>query len=404
MGASGRPVAASPDTPVTIPVVPSPHSARVIDALLMGLLVVRLPAPGLSVPTAQVAVLVLLAISLFRRPTRSLAPVAWYPLGCLALLTFCALESRLNGIAPDRRLVNLATLMLMAAFLASGRIDIGSALKGLATALALNVVLFQAGLAPDEYGGKLTGLLADKNPAGLFYAVVPLLFTLVTRRRWLRVAVLAAGATGVVLTDSRTTMAAYAAALVWLAVSPRLGRGFQLVSAAGLAVAFQWANSNLAEIGGYASERSGSDALRARIDAAATLKAQGAPWYGRGLGAATVQLDGNDWFFHNSYEALRVEGGVVMLLVVLVAYCVSALGLPGRRPEPVTSHEARAVFAATLVVLMCATRLGEVFLAPIGLFLVGVGLARVSAAHRGEQLGGAPPQPRTAGRAGSPAG
>ena len=369
--------------PAQEPLVPAGHSARLVDAALMGLLVVRLPAPGLPLPTAQVAVVLLLGISLFRRPIRSLAPVWWFPFLGVALLAFTMIETRLNGLAPDRRATNIAVLLLMAAFLASGRIDVGSALKGMATGLVLNVGLFYAGVVPDDYGGKLTGLLADKNSAGLFYAVVALLLSMVAARRRVRVAILFAGGLAVVLTDSRTAMAAYSAALVWVLVSGRMGRILQLTSAVAVAVAFQWANTNLAEIGSYATERSGSDALRARIDAAASLKAAGAPWFGHGLGEAVVQLDGTEWFFHNSYDALRVEGGVVMVAVVLVVYVASGLGWMGREDTRVTAYDARAVCAATMVVLFCATRLGEVFMAPIGLFVVGVGLARISSARPG---------------------
>ena len=43
-------------------------------------------------------------------------------------------------------------------------------------------------------------------------------------------------------------------------------------------------------------------------------------------------------------------------------------------------HDPRhGVAAAAMVVLLCAFRLGEVFFAPIGLFVIGIGLALTAA-------------------------
>jgi len=353
------------------------HSASIVDAVLMGLLVVRLPAPGSSLPTAQVAIMGLLAVSLFRRPTRSLRPVGWFPVLGAGLLGFAIVASSINGVSFERRAANIAVLFTMAGFLASGRIDARSALKGLLAALAVNALLFYTGVTPDHYEGRLTGLLEDKNSAGLMYAVGPLLASMLARRRVQRAAVIAAGAVALMLTDSRTSMAAYAVAVVWLLLSGRLGQVLKLAFGTLLFMLFRWADANLAEVGHYAAERSGSDALRARIDAASTLKAAGSPWYGRGLGEAVVNLDGASWFFHNSYEALRVEGGVVFLVGILLIHALSGLGLARRRARTSTYAD-RTVASATIVVLLCATRLGEVFLAPIGLLVVGIGLAMVT--------------------------
>ncbi len=345
--------------------------------MLMGMLVVRIGAGGMSVPLGQVAVIALICLALCRRPTRSLRPVQWFPVTAAALLCFTAAESWSNGADFARRLTNITVLLVMAGLLASGRIDIGSALKGLLVAASLNVVLFYVGIAPNEYEGKLTGFLQDKNASGLFYAVVPLLATMVARRPWQRVAILAGGAACLVGTDSRTSMAAYVVGIVWLTVAPWLRRPGRITLGAALAVAFAFANNNLAEVGRYATDRSGSDALRSRIDAAASFKAAGAPWYGRGLGQAVVELEGSQWFFHNSYDALRVEGGVVMVVAVIAIYAFSSLGL-SRRDAGRVDRDGVVVSATALVVLCCATRLGEVFFAPISLVVVGVGLARLA--------------------------
>jgi hypothetical protein len=355
---------------------PPRHSARIVDAALVGLLIVRLPVPGLQLPTAQLAVIGLLVVALFRRPTRPFGAVRWFPVLGTALLGYAVFVSSVNDVPFARRAANIAVLLTMAAFMTSGRIDVPSALKGLVAALTLNAVLFYVGMAPDHYEGRLTGFIEDKNAAGLLYAVVPLVASILATRPWHRVALLAVGGAGVFLTDSRTSIAAYAVAVAWFVLSRNLGRAMRTGVGVALFLAFRWADSNLAEIGHYASDRSGSDALRARIDAAASLKAQGAPWYGRGLGEAVVNLDGANWFFHNSYEALRVEGGFVLMAGILLLY--AAGGALAQRRRWAGSDPARAVSAATFVILLCATRLGEVFFAPIGLFVVGVGFAVLS--------------------------
>lgn len=343
-----------------------------MDACLAGLLIVRLPAPGLPVPLAQVALMALLVVVAFRRPTRTVP--AWFPVMCAVLVLWLLTVSVVGEVDFVRRLGNIVLLLTMAGFLASGRIHVTSAIKGLAGALVVNIGLFYAGIAPDNYGGALTGLIADKNVAGMFHAIVPLLLVLaVPRERLLtRFAILAAGGAALVLTDSRTSMAAYAAGVLWLLVAPHLRSGLRAVLAVAIATGFLWADSNLASIGSYSESRAGSDALRARIDEAAGAKAALAPWYGEGLGTAVADLDGQTWFFHNSYDALRVEGGYVLMVLVVGLYLLTGLGMFLRTDRHDPRH---GVAAATVVVLLCATRLGEVFFAPIGLFVIGVGAA-----------------------------
>ncbi|KQQ05648.1 hypothetical protein ASG06_03545 [Rathayibacter sp. Leaf185] len=353
---------------------PIAHSARIIDAVLMGLIVYRLPAPFLPVvvPVAQSALIVLLAISLFRKPTRSLLPAAWYPFLCLGLLVFVVAISVTNDLEVERRAGNIALVMLMAGFLASGRIDVASALKGIGVALALNAALFAAGVTPDAYQGALTGVLQDKNVAGLFYGVAALLVMAATSRRWLRIAVLVAGGVAVVATDSRTSMAAFACGVLWLVVTPRLGLFFRALTGLGIYLLFVWAEANLSTAGVYGVERAGSDLLRERILQSSLDRVALAPWTGSGLGQATADVDGTLWFFHNSYLALLAEGGVVLLVGVLLVYVVAGFGLLPRRPDSFARH---AVGAATITVLLSATQLGEVFFAPISFVVVGAGLA-----------------------------
>lgn len=345
---------------------------RLHEAILAALFVVRINVSGsLDLPVSDLAALALLGIACFRRPRRSLRPVMGYVYVCVLLLAYLAVVAIINDIDPVRRLTRFVILMALAAFLASARLDLRSVLIGAGCGLIINAGLFYAGIAPDNYGGLLTGFLEDKNRAGLYFAVLPLLIALAVRPAWAKAIVVAAGAVGLVLTDSRTSMAAFAAALIWLFASRALGPAFRAALAVVIFFAFTWAEDNLAELGKYAA-RSGSDALRGRIDAAALVKVGEAPWYGLGVGEGHVTVAGGEWFFHNSYLVLLVEGGWVMLITVVTLFVVVGFRFGSRTPR---TPDAIFVEAATVAILLCATRLGEVFFTLPAFLLLGVGLS-----------------------------
>lgn len=344
---------------------------RMIDLILAALFVARIEIPGpMKLPLSDIAALALIALAAFRVPKRSLRPVMGYVYVCVFLLVYLAVIALINDVDPVRRLTRFGILMVLAGFIASERIDLRSALIGLGAGLVLNAGLFYAGVAPDSYGGVLTGFLEDKNRAGLYFVVFTLLVSLVVRTRWAKSIILVVGACGLVLTDSRTSMAAFVAALIWLVVSPRLGPAFRLVLGLAIYLAFSWAEDNLAEIGQYAA-RAGSDALRSRIDAAALIKVEGAPWYGLGVGEGEVVVQGGQWLFHNSYLVLLVEGGWIMLLAVLALFVVVGFQVGARAKR---TPDLVVVEAATVAVLLCATRLGEVFFTLPAFVLLGIGL------------------------------
>lgn len=348
-----------------------PWRFRLLDAVLAALFVVRIETPGpLQLPVSDLAAFALISFAAFRVPRRSLRPVMGYVYFCALLVAYLTVVTLANDTDPVRRIARFAILMVLAGFIASERIDLRSVLIGAGMGLILNSGLFYAGLAPDNYGGLLTGFLEDKNRAGLYFAVLPLLITLVVRPRWAKALILIAGAAGLVLTDSRTSMAAFAAAMIWLFASRRLGPALRFVLALAIYLAFNWAEDNLSEIGQYAA-RSGSDALRERIDNASLVKVSQAPWYGMGVGEGEVAVQGGLWFFHNSYLVLLVEGGWIMLVCVVALFAVVGFRLGARTPR---TDEAIAVEAATVAVLLCATRLGEVFFTLPAFLLLGIGL------------------------------
>lgn len=357
-------------------------SSRILDVLLGALLVVdgiSVGAGAFRLPIAEAAGVALVLLAGFRRPQRSLANFGVLAVLAFGLLTFLAVSSTVNGIDDEdwvRRIFRIAVLVCLAGAFASGRLDLRGALHGMITALVINIPLFYAGLAPDTYGGVLTGVLGDKNVAGLYYAVIPVLLiaTTTSRRHQVLLFVFAFG--GTALTGSRTSLAGLACALIWMIVSPRLGLTVRWILAIGLGLGVYWLSESLPRLGGYFDDRLGSDLLRERIQTASWEKAAEAPWYGLGLGEAHVHLDEATWFFHNSFWGLLAEGGWPFLVIVLSAYVVL-----GMRPfrHAVRTPSRVAVEASTLIFLVCASQLGEVFITVTGALVLGAGLLLTSA-------------------------
>lgn len=350
------------------------HSARIIDAVLAGMIILRI-VPGISIglPPGQIALILLLAVAAFRRPTRSLRSVWWFPVVSLGVLGVLVLSGLLNDVDFVRRIVNVGSSLIFAGFLASGRIDPISVLKGMIAALVINTVLFYLGVAPDTYSGALSGFLGDKNVAGL-YLVGVTLAALVFARTWpVRLLLIAGGAIGTALTGSRTAMAAFLASIVFLLLGRYLGMLFRLGFIGLLVYAFAWADENLAQIGVFAT-RTGSDDLRERIDAASLEKIQHAPFLGFGPSQGFVTIEDETWWFHNSYWNALAEGGWLLLILVIAIYTLTALTVPivsaGRN-----DWQSSAIYAAVLGVMLAASRLGEVLLTAPAMLVIGVSLA-----------------------------
>ncbi|PPG42707.1 hypothetical protein [Pseudoclavibacter sp. RFBA6] len=354
-------------------------NTRIIDAVLMMFFVVRIATPGIGLPVNDVAGLLLVAIAAFRRPARQLSGTTWFTAGSIFLVSFLAIVAIATGPgqADVTRLGRILIMLLLAGFIASGRIDIISGLKGFSVGLLANIPLFYAGIAPDTYGGLLTGFLNDKNVAGFTYAIMTVLLFIIYTKTWTRIALAGAGTAAVVLTDSRTSMAALAAALIWLLCARFLGPFFRILLAGLLLSGFFFAENNLSQVGAYAA-REGSDELRERIDAASLEKTLSAPWYGHGLGEATVQVVGDPWFYHNSYWGLITEGGYAFLVVMLAFLAFAGFQFLGKGKQ---TPEARIVEAATIVILLCSFRLGEVFITLPTFITIGIGMSIYSQRH-----------------------
>lgn len=364
-------------------------SPRLFEAVLaIGLVVEVFSAPGLPIPFAEFSAILLLLLASFREPRRDLSQYGVLALGALALVGYLVAVTVHNDLDPTRRATRITLLILLIYAIASERIDIKGILYGMTAGALINVPLFYAGLAPDTYGGYLTGFLGDKNVSGLFYALLPVLLVATMRRMGPKLLVLGAGFALTFLTGSRTSMAALLCAVVWILVSPYLGWALRLALGVVLGWFVSWAEVNLADLGIF-GDRTGTDWFREQIQEASAEKVADTSFFGQGLSTAFVELDNVSMFFHNSYLGLLVEGGWPFLIVVVGAYlwlCLRPFARTHRSPSRV------AVEAATLIILVASLQLGEVFITIFGAIVLGCGL--LLSAQEDEEDHGAPAKDR----------
>lgn len=345
---------------------------RMSDFTLMALLPLRtLEVSGYPINEFAMAGLVGLC---FFRPARGgarLPALVVIVLGALlALLLYSGVT---NQVEWTRRVGHVGILAGLAWAFGTGRVSLRSAGAGLATGLIAVIALAIVGIGGDYYPGRLTGFLGDPNAGAYFIAVLGPLAVFFCDERWrVRLAVSVPIVAGLVLCFSRTGLLAGAFVVIWVLLGRRLG----IVGGAAMAVGLVWLVDNIPKsltTFGPFSDRSGSDALRERIIAQEQVELAEAPWYGNGPGTATVNIRDLEFFFHNSYLAVRQEGGWGALLLVLALLVFALLRL---------AHQSRAgdlvaagAQASIIGVCVMAITLGEVLLDTPMVIAVGFALA-----------------------------
>ncbi|WP_298745145.1 O-antigen ligase family protein [uncultured Microbacterium sp.] len=324
----------------------------------------NLPGLPIEVPTRYVAMIVLVAVATTRIPRFSSPELRLFIVALALLVTNYAIVSAtaapMEGASDWRqRLFRLALLLIFTVFAATGRLRLIALIDGFAVGLVLNAGLFYAGAAPHDYQEFLSGFVGDKNAAGLLYAIGGLLLVATQSSRTMRACTLVLFSALTFLTGSRTTMAGLLVAVIWLTVFARRQQLTRILAAVGLWFALSYVQDNLARVGIFA-DRSGTDALRAQIADKVAQKLATTPPQGSGLGTAFVRLsDHQQFFFHDSYATALVEGGFVALVIIVGV--TAWIGLRPLRPDP-GPFSRQAMEAATLVLLVTAMQLGEVFL------------------------------------------
>jgi hypothetical protein len=332
---------------------------RMSDYALMAVLPLRTVEVS-GYPVNEFAMAALVGLCLFR-PARGGArlpsPVVVLLGALLALLLYSGLA---NGVDWTRRVGHVAILAGLVWAGGTGRLSPRSAGAGLATGLVAVIAMAVVGIGGNTYAGRLTGFLGDPNAGAYFIAVLGTLAVFFCDDRWkVRAAVAVPIVAGLALCLSRTGLLAAAFVVVWVVLGRRLGE----VGGALLAVGMVWIVNNIPKAlttFGPFSDRSGSDKLRDRIIRQEQVELAGAPWYGHGPGTATVQIRDLTFFFHNSYLAVRQEGGWVALFLVLGLLVLTFVRLSGR------SHAGDLVAAsaqgAVIGTGVMAVTLGEVLL------------------------------------------
>lgn len=352
---------------------------RLLDLILGVLLIVEMEMPGLGVPINAVVLLAIMVLALSRRPDRYIPALEWLiPIMVLAL-AYLALVSVIvdqHDYALDwkRRLIRMALTVAALCLMPTGRIHLRSLILGMWGGLAANIPLWLAGLNADQYAGYLTGLLVDKNVAGLAYAVAVFAVLAVVKGRGPRVVLCSVLLAGLWLSGSRTSLAACAAGLLWALLAPHLHTILRWALGGVIYIAIQLVSEDFSRIGRF-SDRVGSDLLRYRIDNASLQAVHEAGFWGKGLGEAVALINGNGWFFHNSYWTALVEGGWPWLTVLLLVTGVFVMR-PFASGHP-TRQEA-IIQAGAVVLFVCSSRLGEVFMTVYWMIIIALALAQWS--------------------------
>jgi hypothetical protein len=313
--------------------------------------------PFVGLPVNEVLALLLVATALGRAVTSRVRTPSWFVGGLLLLLTALTVTSYLHGLAPAKRLLHVALYVALATFIASGRIHIPSAVRGIGYGIGTSIVLSVAGFGPDNYVGRLTGYLGDPNGGGYIITVLGAVALGLGTRRRNRYLLSLLIPLAVVLTYSRTTLLAVGFSVVWLLVGRRLGVATGAVLVAGMVYLVGHIPTQLRLFGPF-SDRGGSDALRERIIAQEHADIAQSPLIGSGAGTAHVNVAGDSFFYHSSYLALQREGGIVCMVILLSVIVLVFLSLT-RMPKPMRNGWLEA---GLICLMVCAVNLGEVLL------------------------------------------
>ena len=365
---------------------------RMPEFILAFLLLFGDPVPGVGLPFNQVIILLLALYGLTRKPTfdvshfSGLRAIMFIAMGYLAIVSFYGVHSE-DASDWTRRLLRLVAATVLIWAIAAGRLHIRSIVLGYSSAILFNAVGYFAGFAPATgYVGYLTGWLGDKNFSGLVYCLFGLLILSFARNKIEVIGAIVVFSGLLWATGSRTSIAAYAAGLIWIVIAHRM-KTFGRIA---LGVALYWLidilTDDYAQSGAFA-DRTGTDALRSLIDQASEIKVQATGFFGQGLGEAYVYLahtGSKTWFLHNSYWSALIEGGWPwMILVVTITLLFIVNVFSGKKTLPPKFY---VVQGAGVAIMICASRLGEVFYTWPWAIACGLAL-RVLLLEREQRLG-----------------
>ncbi|MBM7051405.1 O-antigen ligase family protein [Rothia sp. ZJ1223] len=344
---------------------------------IVGSSLITIGMPLFGVPAGMIFVSALVFFRLFQKPAYHVPKIGLFLAIFFISVIYISYSSYfLSGKEIEdivSRVGRMSVVVGLVVVIADQRVNLRSFVGGLGLGLVFNAVAFYAGIAPDTYNGALSGWLGDKNVAGLYYAITPFFLYIFSKNNSQKILIFLTFLPLLWLTGSRTSIAAFMIAIMWIFFSKNLNAFLKLIFAGFVSWIFEWLQRNFADSALF-GDRTGTDWFREQIDIESWEKVQSAPWNGLGLGEAFVTLEsGRSIWFHNSYWTLFVEGGWPWTIVILS--CTVFAGFIWKQRCQLYGDLKRNVGAEAAIVLLaiCSWRLGEVILtAPWG---IAIGLA-----------------------------
>lgn len=362
-------------------------SLVVLEFILGALMVTA----GIAVPVIKfpmnVAIAIILIAIRINKPAKYRLPKLGH---FTALLIFALLITALMSVTVGestlddtvRRVVRILVVVALAILISDRRIDFRSLMLGLGIGMAINALAFYAGIAPDNYGGNLTGWLLDKNVAGMYYGIIPIILFGLFTKSWQRFVIVVISLPLLFETGSRTSMGGFILGVLWILFAQHAHLFVKIILGFFFGWLFDWLQINFADSAIF-GDRSGTDWYREIIDTASWAKTEAAPWHGLGFGQAFAELPNGDlMYFHNSYWTLLVEGGWPWAIAVLGLTFFAVFVWP-QNNQTKTSERNLTAEAATVFLAICSWRLGEVMLTIPWAFAVGYALSLTAVPKKG---------------------
>lgn len=339
---------------------------KFLELVFGALLVLAGPSiPGLGFAVNVGAAIVLVAIRIIKPSRYSVAKLNIFAAVFLLAILYISIISFTAGIStPEqivRRSIRFMVVVGLLFLIADHRVHFRSLMLGLGIGLVVNAAAFYIGIAPANYGSALTGWLGDKNVAGMYHGIVSIILFGLFYKRWQRVLILLLALPLLFETQSRTSMGGFILGILWILFAQKANLFFKVILGFFFGWLFDYMQTNFAHLSVF-GDREGTDWFREQIDIAAWAKTESAPWHGFGLGQATVVLeDGRGQYFHNSIWTLLVEGGWPWAIAILGLTFFAAF-VWKQRGQVSASERNMTAEAATVFLLVCSWRLGEVIL------------------------------------------
>lgn len=352
----------------------------VLLEFILGLLMVAagIPIPGLGFAVNIAVAIVLILIRMSKPSKYSVPNMNLFALILILGIMYVSIVSIEVGLATTddviRRSIRISVILGVTILIADKRINFKSLMLGLGVGMVINAIAFYLGIAPAAYGDALTGWLGDKNVAGMYYGIIPIILFGLFEKQWHRLLIVALSLPLLFETGSRTSMGGFILGVLWILFAKKANLFFKVILGFFFGWIFEWMQTNFADSSVF-GDRTGTDWFREQIDIASWAKTEAAPWHGLGFGQATVILtNGEDMYFHNSYWTLLVEGGWPWALAILgvTFYAVFVWKQAGQRSNTERNLTAEA---ATVFLAVCSWRLGEVMLTIPWAFAVGYALS-----------------------------